>query len=468
MNEPKSHFKSWCFLCSRDESVDIEIAAQNETIRETIGQFSFLVKFIIDQDDCCLAIYLPAINLINLNFQNYSLPNMPSKICVNCHWFLAVIEKRKQLYAKVEQMYLELIRMPPSRSTPADYAEIKTRYNIQELLNAADNISDDKMLEVQVEYFTESNLIEGRNWNFEIVDEKIDQVPSSPVEIICKKMTRSTTMKSKRTREISKVPISPKFKVPTIPPPAEEIIFQCDVCSKSFKSKIHITKHITSFHMGKNKARKLDSLFPSSENNTGKTFECNVCSKLFKTVSTELYPRLFSTFKCNKINQILQKTAMIEHEKTHSDIKNHVCPHCKKGYKTASTLAQHLDTHDKTTYECNECGAKLNTRRTLRQHQLKHSEVAKHTCQFCQAQFKRTKTYKEHLICIHTDIKAYNCDWCDRKFSNGANCRKHKKEIHPEALKKAENKMEKVVVTLPTIQELIEISRKRLNNVEKQ
>lgn len=47
MNELRSHFKDWCFLCSReDESVQTEISGLGETIRETIGQFSFLVGII--------------------------------------------------------------------------------------------------------------------------------------------------------------------------------------------------------------------------------------------------------------------------------------------------------------------------------------------------------------------------------------------------------------------------------------
>lgn len=46
MNKQATHFKNWCFLCSRDESVITEIVGLGETIRETIGQFSFLVSFV--------------------------------------------------------------------------------------------------------------------------------------------------------------------------------------------------------------------------------------------------------------------------------------------------------------------------------------------------------------------------------------------------------------------------------------
>jgi uncharacterized Zn-finger protein len=153
---------------------------------------------------------------------------------------------------------------------------------------------------------------------------------------------------------------------------------------------------------------------------------------------------------------------MKEHKKTHDNVKNHVCSICGKSYKTASTLTQHMDTHNLTKYECQECGLELNTKRTLRQHMLKHSEIMKHVCEFCDSKFKRIKTFKEHLISIHTDIKAYQCEWCDRKFSIGANCRKHKKEKHSKNLEKADKNNEKSSVELPSIEELLRICRERL------
>lgn len=88
---------------------------------------------------------------------------------------------------------------------------------------------------------------------------------------------------------------------------------------------------------------------------------------------------------------------------------------------------------------------------------LKHSDVVIFTCKICNAQFKRTKAYKEHLISQHTAIKAYKCDWCARTFSNGANCRKHKKEMHPKELAEAD-KYQKKKVELPKIEELLSMS----------
>lgn len=91
---------------------------------------------------------------------------------------------------------------------------------------------------------------------------------------------------------------------------------------------------------------------------------------------------------------------------------------------------------------------------------LTHTEIVKFTCEICNAQFKRTKAYKEHLITKHTGIKAYKCDWCPKEFSNGANCRKHKKDFHPKELAKADTELDKKSVQLPKIDELLSISHK--------
>lgn len=93
---------------------------------------------------------------------------------------------------------------------------------------------------------------------------------------------------------------------------------------------------------------------------------------------------------------------------------------------------------------------------------LKHSDTVRHTCDFCNAQFKRTKAYKEHLISVHTNIRAYNCEWCSKKFANGANCRKHKKETHPTELALADKNKEKTIVKLPKIEEILTIGQETI------
>lgn len=192
---------------------------------------------------------------------------MPSKICQNCQTFLNEIDRRKQLYAKVEQMYLELIRMP-SRSTVADFAEIRSRHNVDEMLQAAEILNDDKMMEVQVEYVTESNYLENpANWNIELIED----TTTSPVK--AERPKRSSTLKISHLAETQRSTAQG---------------FQCDHCAKSFKTRTLITKHITRYHATENLTEIIDiknkANTSSKSRQTEKKFECNLCSKSFKTV----------------------------------------------------------------------------------------------------------------------------------------------------------------------------------------
>lgn len=222
--------------------------------------------------------------------------------------------------------------------------------------------------------------------------------------------------------------------------------FECQHCGKLLSSPTAVSNHIKWLHKDR------------------RDYKCSTCSKVFATVSFTI--QIFRTFFIEYLFD-LQKGSLSEHEKIHSDYKGHACPICKKTYKTASILVQHLDTHGETEYHCTECGLRLNSKRTLRQHMLKHSDVVRHTCTICSAQFKRTKAYKEHLISLHTELKAYSCDWCEKTFANGANCRKHKKESHPKEVAEADKKKVKKQVRLPRIDELLAMSLETSNSYSK-
>lgn len=246
-------------------------------------------------------------------------------------------------------------------------------------------------------------------------------------------------------------------------------LFQCGVCSKTFAKRLVLQTH-EKIHMNQRPTHECQYCGKILSSQTAvanhikwihtvnKEFECVSCLKLFATVSRFISGKLLKI----KPNFSSQKGALKEHEKIHSAFKGHVCPLCKKSFKTASTLSQHLDTHGETEYHCSICDLRLNSKRTLRQHMVKHSDVTKFKCEICNAQFKRSKAYKEHLISIHTEIRAYKCDWCPKTFSNGANCRKHKKEAHPAELVEDDKKEKKKIVSLPKINELITMSLKNV------
>ena len=86
---------------------------------------------------------------------------------------------------------------------------------------------------------------------------------------------------------------------------------------------------------------------------------------------------------------------------------------------------------------------------------LKHSDFKRFKCNICGREYKRTKTFKEHLI-IHSNLRPYSCMWCDKTFKSGANFRKHKKEAHPFELAELDASGVRIGVVLPKLESLMQ------------
>lgn len=212
----------------------------------------------------------------------------------------------------------------------------------------------------------------------------------------------------------------------------------CDLCDKHFKLKMGLVKHMQSIHLPK---------ISKTPRNSAKSL-----NKLSMHVDSVHKDQDYSCTQCEK--SFLSKKTLKNHEKKHTEIRKYDCTTCQKSFSIASSLKSHLDTHSDTSYICPECGLKLNTKRTLRQHMLNHSDFKPFKCNICGKEFKRSKSFKAHLM-IHSDLRHYSCMWCDKTFKSGANFRKHKKEVHPIELAKYDASGVKVGVVLPKLEQLI-------------
>ncbi len=108
---------------------------------------------------------------------------------------------------------------------------------------------------------------------------------------------------------------------------SEERPFQCDVCSKYFKSrsilKVHEWTHIE-----------------------GRPFECEVCSKGFKLPGTlKSHLRIHSEkrpFKCQVCSKTFQRSGVLNaHMLIHSEERSYQCDMCSKAFKQAPGLYMH-------------------------------------------------------------------------------------------------------------------------------
>ncbi|XP_036346007.1 zinc finger protein 737-like [Rhagoletis pomonella] len=201
----------------------------------------------------------------------------------------------------------------------------------------------------------------------------------------------------------------------------------CPQCPKTFKNKYDLNRHIVKHR-------------PLSET---RIFPCPQCDRKFQTkayvakhikfVHEDIRP-----FICEECGEATRTEATLrEHMLTHTDLAPFECEICKKGFKNPARLKNHMDIHNSNKHICSECGLKLNSRVTLNQHMLVHSDTMRHKCDYCGRAFKRAKTLKNHLI-LHSGLKPYSCQFCERTFTNGSNCRTHMKRAHPSELAELE------------------------------
>ncbi|XP_037825480.1 zinc finger protein 572-like isoform X2 [Lucilia sericata] len=219
---------------------------------------------------------------------------------------------------------------------------------------------------------------------------------------------------------------------------------RCSICSKEFLTRSSLRLHMRNHLPDEEKynvpcpycERKFSQVGAMKQHVKGihhqmKPFICDQCGRECKTMA-----------------------ALTEHQLVHTDECPFECEVCHKRFKNKPRLKSHMDTHTKSLYKCPDCDLELNTRRTLLQHRLVHSDVKRFKCEFCDAAFKRSKALKNHLI-LHSGLRPYKCNFCNRAFSNGSNCRAHKKRAHRKELEEEEaNGKVAERVPIPKLEEL--------------
>jgi len=85
----------------------------------------------------------------------------------------------------------------------------------------------------------------------------------------------------------------------------------------------------------------------------------------------------------------------------------HVCPTCRKSFKTKWNLNIHLKVHtDERLYACTKCGRKFKQLGTLNNHSVIHSDARPFRCTVldCNEKFKRSDILKRHHREIHQNL----------------------------------------------------------------
>ncbi|KAJ2054165.1 hypothetical protein H4S04_000182 [Coemansia sp. S16] len=122
------------------------------------------------------------------------------------------------------------------------------------------------------------------------------------------------------------------------------------------------------------------------------------------------------------------------HSRSHDVTRKYQCPHCDKGFNLNQHLKRHLETHlvlkpHKCTYEgCAEAFAKRNQ---LHLHMCKHTNENPYACDECESSFKYPSQLKRHKR-THCEDTRYVCgaEGCLAKFAKWSELQAHKRDDH--------------------------------------
>ncbi|XP_069698366.1 zinc finger and BTB domain-containing protein 11-like isoform X3 [Periplaneta americana] len=176
-------------------------------------------------------------------------------------------------------------------------------------------------------------------------------------------------------------------------------LFYCDICSKSFANKKILTSHIEqhsnivlktvhepsrtySCTVCSYVGHSANSLASHTLRNHRKKYKCSICDYSSSTQGgLDKHLKIYHnpenrTFACKHCSYCgLKRRQLLDHERTvHSqDTNKHICPVCKRSFRTHVLMKHHLPSHsDRHLYSCRGCSYTTRYRQTFHSH-LKHS-----------------------------------------------------------------------------------------------
>lgn len=187
----------------------------------------------------------------------------------------------------------------------------------------------------------------------------------------------------------------------------EKPTFQCDICSAMFIHKSHLATHRRK-HLNEfvewckecNLGFVSKSLFTKHQNLVHKNLKlmCDICGDRLSSLSS-------------------LKEHKLTHNQSYGSERSHVCEICGKSYLTLRNLREHMRTHTKLRrYVCSICGKNVSSKKVLETHIKMHTGVKDYICGVCSKGFA-SKEYLDMHSRTHTGNKPSICEYCGKKFT---------------------------------------------------
>ncbi len=185
--------------------------------------------------------------------------------------------------------------------------------------------------------------------------------------------------------------------------------FMCDVCGKSYISKLSLLCHML---IHNDDSKKYICNFE------GCTYAAVIPSLLKRHHISHLEEKPFKCIENGCTSSFPDKCSLIRHQILHSFAYPYKCVinDCEYKFKYNESLQLHINNiHRGIMFECQElnCGKKYKLQCSLYRHMNEfHLKTEEYKCDECDQTFVRTTSLEQHRSTIHLGEKRYKCDHC--------------------------------------------------------
>lgn len=133
-------------------------------------------------------------------------------------------------------------------------------------------------------------------------------------------------------------------------------------------------------------------------------------------------------YECNDCGHKLSSIrSIIRHTRAkHLNEKPFACHICDKAFAIQSQLTRHVKDHiSPPHFTCEQCGRIFSSRQGHHYHQLDHAGIKPHKCSVCGKAF-RNKTDMVNHERIHSGDRPFTCELCGKSFVEKGALRKHR------------------------------------------